>query len=713
MSDELHSTSWYRVAGLRPRLRSHVRIHRHTYRGERWYVLEDRVSRRVYRFDPVSHYVIGLMDGYRTVQEIWDSAMERFGDEAPSQDETIRLLGQLHMADVLQSAVTPDVAELLRRARRTRKKTWMQMLLSPMAVKIPLFDPDRMLDRWLPWYRPLFGWGAALVWCVVIGAAISSAAVHWSELTNDLTDRVLAPQNVLLLFLTFPVVKLCHEFGHACATKAWGGEVHEMGIMLLVLMPIPYVDATSASAFRETHRRVVVGAAGMMVELFLASIALYLWTETQPGVTRAVLYNVMLIAGVSTVVFNGNPLLRYDGYYILCDLIQIPNLRQRSQQYLGHVVETRLFGVRLREVEATRSERRWFVFFAIASFFYRNFVFLAIALFIAGKYFFVGVGLALWTVFGAVIMPLGRGLHYLLFHSRLRRHRNRALMASGAALGALAALLFLLPVPLWSTAEGVIWAPEDAQVHAGTDGFVTRVVAIPGSFVRRGRILIEAQDPELPTRIRYLEAQVRLLESRLRAARVIDRVQWELVQEELTSARAELAHAKQREAELTIVSPADGVFQLAVAQDLPERYVHKGEQLGYVVPAAAATARVLVSQDDIDLVRSRTQRVRVKVAGRLYDSYEAVIRREVPAGSNRLPNMALSSAVGGKVAIDPRERNEPKALQKWFEFELALPEMPVGPIGERVYVRFEHGSEPIAWRLHRSIRQLFMKRFTV
>src|SRR5581483_11816826 len=260
MSDELHSTSWYRVAGLRPRLRSHVRIHRHTYRGERWYVLEDRVSRRVYRFDPVSHYVIGLMDGYRTVQEIWDSAMERFGDEAPSQDETIRLLGQLHMADVLQSAVTPDVAELLRRARRTRKKTWMQMLLSPMAVKIPLFDPDRMLDRWLPWYRPLFGWGAALVWCVVIGAAISSAAVHWSELTNDLTDRVLAPQNVLLLFLTFPVVKLCHEFGHACATKAWGGEVHEMGIMLLVLMPIPYVDATSASAFRETHRRVVVGA---------------------------------------------------------------------------------------------------------------------------------------------------------------------------------------------------------------------------------------------------------------------------------------------------------------------------------------------------------------------------------------------------------------------------------------------------------------------
>jgi len=713
MSDELYSASWYRIADLRPRLRSHIRIHRHHYRGERWYVLEDRVSRRMHRFNPVSHYVIGLMDGYRTVQEIWDNAMNRFGDDAPTQDEVLRLLGQLHSADVLQSEVTPDVAELLRRARRTKKKTWMQLLLSPMAVKIPLFDPDRLIERWLPWYRPLFGWGAALIWCLVVGAAIFGAAVHWSELTENLTDRVLAPQNLLLIVLTFPVVKLFHEFGHACATKAWGGEVHEMGIMLLVLMPIPYVDATSASAFRETHRRVVVGAAGMLVELFIASLALFFWIEAEPGVARAVLYNVMLIAGVSTVLFNGNPLLRFDGYYILCDVLQIPNLRQRAQQYLGDLVETRMFGVRRPEIEASRAERRWFVFFVIASFIYRNFVILAIALFIASKYFVIGVVLALWTVVGAVIVPLGRGLYYLLFHPRLRRHRIRALTASAAVLGGLAAFLFMVPVPLWTVAEGVTWAPEDAQVRVATDGFVTRVVADPGSFVRRGHTLIETEDPELPPRIRYLDAQLRHLESRSRAARVVDRVQWELTQEEITSVQAELAHARRREAELTIMSPADGVFNLAVPQDLPERFLRKGQPLGYVLPAAAATVRVLVSQDDVDLVRSRTERVRVKLAGRLYDTYDAVIQREVPAGSNRLPNLALSSAGGGVVPVDPRETREPKALKKWFEMELTLPETRVHALGERAHVRFEHGSEPIAWRLYRSIRQLFMKRFTV
>jgi putative peptide zinc metalloprotease protein len=713
MSDELYSASWYRVADLKPRLRSHVRIHRHQYRGERWYVLEDRVSRRMHRFNPVSHYILGLMDGYRSVQEIWDNAMQRFGDDAPSQDEMIRLLGQLHSADVLQSEVTPDVAELLRRAKRSKRKTWVQMLLSPMAIKIPLFDPDRLLERWLPWYRPLFGWAAALAWCLVVGSAIVGAVMHWSELTENLADRVLAPQNLLLILLIFPVVKLLHEFGHACATKVWGGEVHEMGVMLLVLMPIPYLDASAASAFPETHRRVVVGAAGMMVEVFIASLAFFVWLEAEPGIVRAVLYNVMLIAGVSAVLFNGNPLLRFDGYYIMADLLQMPNLRQRSHQYLGHVVETRVFKVQKPEIEATVSERRWFVFFAVASFIYRNIVILAIALFIASKYFVVGVLLAVWVVIGAIVVPLVKGLYFLLAHPRLRRNRVRALTVSGTVIGSLAALLFMVPVPLWTVAEGVTWAPEESQVRAGTDGFVKRVVAEPGTYVRRGHTLIESEDPELRPRIRYLEAQLQLLEARARAASVDNRVQWELVQEEIASVRAELQHAWQRYEELTIVSPADGVFNMAVAQDLPERFFRKGQPLGYVVPVSAPTIRVLVSQDDIDMVRTRTERVRVRLAGRLYETYDAVIKREVPAGSNRLPNPALSSAGGGKVAIDPRDSSQQVTLDKWFEFELLIPDTRVRAMGERAYVRFEHGAEPVALRLYREIRQLFMRRFTV
>jgi len=714
MSFDLLSPSWYRVAELRPRLRSHVRIHRHHYRGERWYVLEDRVSRRMHRFNPVAHYVIGLMDGRRSVQEIWDAALERFGDDAPTQDETIRLLGQLHAAEVLQSEVTPDVAELLRRARKGKPKTWLQNLRSPLAIRIPLLDPDRFLERWLPWYRALFGTGGLLLWCAVVGWGAFAAAAHWDQLTQDFSSRVLAPENLLLMWLLFPLLKLAHEFGHACAVKAWGGEVHEMGIMFLVLMPIPYVDATAASAFKETRRRVLVGAAGMVVELFIASIALYFWLQAEPGLFRTVLYNVMLIAGISTVLFNLNPLLRFDGYYMLADVIQIQNLRQRGQQYLTHLVETRLYGLQQPEIEASAGEKRWFVLFTIASFVYRVFIMLAIAVFIASEYMIIGVVLALWALGAMFVWPVLKGVGFLLFHAKLRRHRLRAIVSTSAALGALGAALFVLPLPHWTRAEGIVWPPHDAQVRAGADGFARRIVAVPGAIVTRGSPLVILENPELPPRIRVLEAQLRLLETRAQAERVTDRVRWDITGEEIAATRAELEHVRRLNRDLVVRSATSGTFVLSLPrQDLPGRYVRKGQQLGYVVSASTVTARVLVSQDDVDLVRSGTEQVNVKLAGRMHETYEARIVREAPAAIDRVANLALSSVGGGPAPLDPQRADEAMTLDTWFEFELELPATRDFALGRHVYVRFEHVAEPLAWRLYRSVRQVFLRQFLV
>jgi putative peptide zinc metalloprotease protein len=235
----------------------------------------------------------------------------------------------------------------------------------------------------------------------------------------------------------------------------------------------------------------------------------------------------------------------------------------------------------------------------------------------------------------------------------------------------------------------------------------------PGTSVRRGRLLLETEDPQLPTRIRALEAQARALEVRAQAELAVDRVRREITLEEMKSVRAELDLARQRNGELSIVSPADGVFVLDNAQDLPERYLKKGQLVAFVVSPTEATVRVLVSQDDVDLVRSRTTAVEVKLAGRVGETYRATLKREVPAASNHLPNPALSTAGGGLVATDPRQTETPTALGRWFEFELEIPGKPTHALGQRAYVRFEHGWEPLIWRIGRSVRQLFMKRFAV
>ena len=266
MSDGFFSASWYRVAGLRPRLRRHVEFHRHRYRGRLWYVLQDHSTGRCQRLTPAAYLLAGLMNGERTTQEVWEAACARLGDDAPSQDETIRVLGLLHFADALRCDVSPDTVEILQRCQRRERAEWWRRFANPLAFRIPLVDPDAFLSRWVHLARPLFGRAAAAVWLVLVGAAVVLATAHWRELSENAAEQLLAPRNLLLLWLVYPLMKALHELGHAFAAKVFGGAVHEMGVLLLVFVPVPYVDASAASALSDKWKRVVVGSAGVAVE---------------------------------------------------------------------------------------------------------------------------------------------------------------------------------------------------------------------------------------------------------------------------------------------------------------------------------------------------------------------------------------------------------------------------------------------------------------
>jgi len=711
---DLFSRTWYRVADLRPRLRSHAAIERHLYRGQVWYILTDPLSGRVHRFNPAAYQVIGLLDGERTLQEVWEIALERLGDEAPSQDEVIRVLAQLHAADLLQAELPPDLAELGARGSRTRRRRLLQYAANPLSLKLPLLDPDRLLDRLAPLYTPLFTRAGAFAWLVLVSIGCVLAAEHWRDLTADLTDRVLAPQNLLLLGLVFPLVKACHELGHACAVKAWRGPVHEIGIMLLVLMPIPYVDASAASALPDKRRRAVVGAAGMMVELALATVALVAWLNLEPGLVRAVMYDVIFIAGVSTLLFNANPLLRFDGYYILGDLVEIPNLRARATAMLRYFADRHLLGVAdAVPPAATRAERGWLVAFGVASGVYRVFVAFAIALFLAGKYFFVGVLLALWAVGAGLVWPAVKWVAYVARNPRLAPSRGRAVAANAAVAAAVALLLFVVPFPQRTRSEGVVAVAEDAQVRAGTEGFVRRLAADSGAAVAPGTVLVELADPLLTAQLREKAARVDELEARVRIARAIDPVRLGLAQDQLATARADLDRARERAGALDVKAKHPGVWIVPVAQDLPDRFVRKGERIGYVLGPSSHVARVIVDQTDADLVRTRTRAIEMRLAGRVGEVLPGRLVREVPQATSALPNAALSSAGGGAAALDPTDPARVKTLQSHFEFEVELPPLAALHVGERVFVRFDHGNVPLGLQWIRAVRQLFLRRFNV
>ena len=652
------------------------------------------------------------MDGRRSVDELWQDAVARLGDDAPSQDDFIQLLAQLHAADLLQTEVTPDSAELLKRSARFERAKWFQNVFNPLALRLRLWHPDKFFDATIPYVRWLIGWPGAILWLAVVVPAILLAAQHWQELSADAADRILAAGNLLVIALCYPVVKALHELGHGYAVKAFGGPVHEVGVMFLVFAPVPYVDASAASELRSKWRRAFVGAAGMIVEVFVAALALYVWLLVEPGFVRALAYNVMLIAGVTTVLFNGNPLLRYDGYYILTDVLEIPNLWQRANRYWGYLVEHYVFRVdEARGFAAAPGERPWLLAYAPASFFYRIAVMLGIAIFVASQYMFVGVVIAVWGLLTGVVQPVGKALWQVTAGPRLQRQRTRAVVSTCGAAAAAAILLFLIPAPLHTTTEGVVWLPETANVRAGTDGFVRRLLVEPGRLVAAGEPLVESEEVTLKAKLDELRGRVAELEATLAAERFNDRVKAELTATELRQARAELASETQREQRLVARSGGEGTFAVAKSQDLAGRYMREGQLIGYVLPPGSRIVRATVGQDDIDLVRGRLRSVSVKLAERLDEVLPAHIVREVPAGREDLPSKALGGTGGGALPSIHAIPQGTKSLQRVFQVDIELPaEAASAAFGSRAYVRFEHRWEPLGQQIWRRTRQLLLSR---
>ncbi len=678
-------------------------------------MLQDRLSGRQHRFTPAAHYVIALMDGKRIFQNIWETASEHLGDDAPTQDEMIRLLGQLHASDLLLCDVPPDSLELFQRYQKHQRSKWRQRLSSPLSIKIPLWDPERFLERWKVLANLIFSWFGGMVWSMVIGGALVAAASHWTDLTMNITDLVLAPSNLLLLFVVYPIIKLLHELGHAFATKRWGGEVHELGIMLLVFMPVPYVDASAASAFRDKKRRMIVGAAGMMVELFLAAIALFVWLSVEPGWVRSVAFNVMLIGSVSTLFFNANPLLRFDGYFIFSDLIETPNLGARSTQYLAYVVQRYLFGVTQAQSPAqSNGERVWFSIYGVAAFCYRCFIVGAIILFVAEKFFFVGIVLAVWGVATMIAFPLGKSAHFLLTSPVIERKRARAVTMTAVLLAASVGFLALVPMPLDTRAEGVVWLPEKSYVRANVDGFIRRVLRPPNTYVKRGEPLFETEDPVLTVRRNVLELRLKELVAKYDAQWVSDIGKSQIIKEAITAVRADLKSANQDLENSIIRSPSDGVFVVPHAEDLLQGWLKHGQLVAYVIQYPVTTIRAVVTQDRIGLVRGHTRKVEIRPIGDRGNRHAAVIQREVPAASSDLPSMALGKGGGGEIATHPDDGHGAKAFETLFQFDLKIVDQHnLKNIGSRVFVRFDHGKEPLASQWFRQARQLLLRRYGV
>lgn len=727
MSQEFESPHWYRVSGVRPRLAPELRAQRQTVRGTPWYVLFDPLNQRTQRLTPEAWQLVSRMDGSRTVAELWQGAVEALGEQAPPQDEVIQLLSQLHEADALVSDTVPDLDDLLRRRDRQRRQKWQRNLKNPMSLRFSLWDPDAFLNRTMRLVGWLFGRWGALLWLAVCLPSALLAMMNWDQISGNASDQLLSATSLLTMMAVYPGVKLLHELSHAYAARRYGAEVHDMGLMFLILMPVPYVDASGSAAFARKGERALVAAAGMLTELFLAAAALWVWLVVEPGMVRSLAFSVMVLGGLSTLLFNGNPLLRFDGYFVLGDLAEVPNMAQRSNQFWQYLIKRHAFGLdQARAPEMAEGERKWLFGYAPLSIVYRISITFGIAIFLGSEYLYIGLLLGVWGLLSQFVWPLLKGLRWLWAGPDLVGRRLRPAVVSGAFVSVMGALLLALPAPMSSYAQGVVWPAESAQLRATEPGFVRSVQLAPGGATRPGLLVAALDNDDLARDRITAEARAEQEFARWRAALAATReegdpaqarVEAEIRASALRQAEYDLDQATRRQARLQVVAAREGVAVLPMAADLPGRWLKKGESIGHLKTGDAPTVRVVVSQDDIDKVRDavrESQPVQVRLAGDLGTVYGARVVREVPAGDDTLPSQALALEHGGTVAVVPGEGNQPRALNRVFQFDLQLPPAAVtGLIGERAHVRFVHASEPLGLQGWRRLRQLLLARLTM
>ncbi|MEI7533481.1 MAG: biotin/lipoyl-binding protein [Verrucomicrobiae bacterium] len=715
--DKTFSESWYRVANQKICLRPAINVRRQNFRGERWIVLENPFSNQYFRLRPAAYEFVSRLRPDCTVEQVWQQCLNRFPDTAPSQEAVIQLLSQLYFSNLLQYDLAADSAQLFERYKKRKQREISFRFLNIMFMRFPLLDPDRFLVRTLPVIKKLISPFGAMLWLLVVGFGVKIAVDNFSDLRVQ-GEGILATNNLFLLYISTICIKALHEFGHAYFCRRFGGEVHVMGVMLMVFTPMPYVDATSSWSFRERWKRVLVGAAGMIVELFFAAIAAFVWSKTAPGVVHSIAYNIMFVASVSTLVFNLNPLLRFDGYYILSDLLEIPNLNQRATTQLRHLCERHLFGVKKSETQAaTRREATWLTVFGITSGIYRVIVFSGVLLFVADRFLIIGIVMAVVCLISWAIVPVVRFIKYLAANPRLDRVRPRAIAVTAGIAVVLIVLLAVVPFPYSFRAPGIVIATQRTQIANETAGEVAELLVPSGSVVKRGQPLLRLKNSELSLQLADTRAHLDEINARLLQAMNKDSADIT----PLTSLRDAVGDVLKKLSEdsenLTVRARHDGVWVAPGVEDYIGRWLPRGEGLGLLANPAAFEFAATVREEDVNaLFAKKIYGAKVRLYGEAGRKISVAHWRVIPGGQHVLPSAALGWSAGGEVpvAMDDNSQGN-KSAEPFFKVLGDLDSSNGAALldGRSGKISFKLEPQPLLPRWTRSLWQLLQKRYQI
>lgn len=717
-------------------MREDLEFVRQTWQGRDYWIVKDPLTLRFFRFEEEEYQILQLLDGQNSADAITQAFAEMFAPQKLTNRELFQFIGSLYRGSLVVSDTSGQAITLKNRAEELRKRTRRNKFTNVLAFRLRGFDPGCLLKQLTKYFGWLFSTPAVFLAFLLMVSAVGLILTHFEQFQGKLPSfqEFFSGSNWLILGLTLACTKVIHELGHGIACTRFGSQCHSMGIMFLVLMPCLYCDVSDSWTLKSKWRRAFIAAAGMYFEFLLAAFCTFIWWFSEPGWINMLALNIVFVCSVSTFLFNANPLLKFDGYYILSDLIEIPNLRTKASSVLRRWMSETVLGIESRPDPFLPQKHLWlFGCYTICAFLYRWFITLSIFWFLYNLLEPYGLKLigqmiaamALWGLIGIPIFQLYR---FLSVPGRFATV-NRTQFTLASAIGSiLLALILWVPLPHYVTCSFMTQQAETANVYVEIPGTLREIHVRETQWVQAGEMLVTLSAPELEETIAQLEGEEKITQqryySRKQQAHYDESAEADL-EAQLASWQAVRLQLEQRRRDLTqlqIKSPIDGhvttaSYREAEPQDYrgPLRnwhghpieprnagaYLAEGTIVCQVAPQNKTLEITLaIDQADIEFVASGNP-VELLVSQQPGHLYRSTVDYISPVAMEFVP-AALSSLNGGPIAASRDSRGPDVPLNPQYQVKVLL-DQPAGliPAGSTGVARVRTGYQTLGARLWR------------
>lgn len=685
------------------RIRGDLIISESNYQGETSWIVKDPVALKYFQLREPEYVASQMLDGRTSAVEICETLESRFPELNITTQTVHHLVNSLHKNGLLISDLPGQAEPLQKRRNKELKQKAVQLLMSVMSIRFPGVDPEGFLNWLYPKVRFLFSGVALFAYAAVILSAAVLVLGNLDEFYAKLPEfgQFFNLRNILFMGAIMIVTKSIHELGHGLMCKHYGGECHEIGFMLLVLTPAMYCNTSDSWILPNKWHRIAIGAAGMWVEIILAAVATFIWWYTQPGWLHYLALNTVFLCSVSTILFNANPLLRYDGYYMLSDYLEIPNLAQKSKTSMINALRVWCVGMKPVQHRNLPKRKKWaFAAYSVASFFYRWFVMLMIFWFLT-KVFepyglsVIGHGLIAMSLIGMLGIPLFKVTKFFLYPGRMREVKKFRFAISVAIVAAILWATFAIPVSRHVSASFVVQPLDAEQVYVVQPGRIRTLLKQPGDTVVVGDTIAVLENDELDIESERLAGELARETARLASLKVAQRSlpdasrQIGETQARINDLSRRIEVQKRKLQRLTLVAHRDGTILpprniphrpagdtlpnwSGSPLDIENRFAWFETQTLFCVVGdpKKMKATLIVDQSDVKLL-DQGQSVELmfdEVPGKRFEGTVAYVSRDA---ISVLPR-ELSTTNGGQVGAAPRPDGREAPLLTSYEVSVPL-----------------------------------------